>query len=258
MLFDKTTLLEYLNLANLAYEVSPTLPKGYSLEGMIEVNPAVTAKLLADEESMHFPLIGKAFPLDRNPWGFFAIKGDTAYACIRGTQTELEWAADAAARLVPLKSYYGDDVPPKSALRVHEGFQLVEGALDASLDGLVALAASRGVENYVYICHSLGCSVGVLHRANSGLSASGVSVVMFAPPRAGNPAFSTWWNSITPNSVAVVNKPDEVPRLPPEILGFGNIGAERLELDGAGDFFHLKEAHSLTLGYKPGLEKLAW
>jgi hypothetical protein len=249
MTTTKAELLADLALIEQAYGATPQLPQGFELIGMITVDPAITARLLAMEDSVHLPLFKALFTPDQAPWGFVAIDpAGTVHICIRGTETKLEWAEDANAVLVSMdgKLWVG--------AKVHEGFQMVFGAISGSLGKLIAISVPRA-RSYRLQGHSLGSPLAAQLRVL--LRSSRVAVRLWAPPRLGNGDYCNAWNARTPDAISIINPFDLVPKLPPPGLGYGNLGTQ-LRLQGCGGgWFDLGTAHSLELGYAPGVAAMA-
>jgi hypothetical protein len=213
VIFTKAQLLADLALIEQAYLVNPAaisspvkLPVGFVYVGTIEVDSSVTARLLALQSSVHLPLFRALFKPDSEPWGYVAYDTatGTVHVSIRGTETELEWAEDAAAILVPCESEW---LGVQGTIRIHEGFQQVFTAIRSSLVSLIARARTYTPARWAFRGHSLGSPLAV--QARLLLTSSDVaSCCLWAAPRTGNSGFAGWWNAITPNCQAVINAPD--------------------------------------------------
>lgn len=246
---SKSELLSDLALIQEAYSAEPKLPDSFRLIGMIRADPAATAALLAMDNSVHLPFFKKLLTPDMAWWGFVAFDTatETAHLDVRGTETELEWAGDACAIQVPWRGG-----TPNSVMRVHEGFQLIEGVLESSVIDLLHSVGKLQPRQYRINAHSLGCPISSLIRL---LITGPVSVRLWEPPRLGNAEFCAMWNDRTPDAIAIKNHFDIVPMLPPEVLGFHDL-AQDLRISGGGSFLDFKTAHNLQLGCKPGIEAL--
>src|SRR5262249_31732500 len=134
--FDKQFALSTtLPLAEAAYDVadgkSPLLPSGYTLIGPIKIDTN-KSKLLMKRAAIPQQRVMRAF-LDEGPIGGFVARNEqlkTLAIAFRGTRTPEEWLKDFDFVLA-------DYTPVKNWGRVHQGFQLVYLAMQASLEGLV-------------------------------------------------------------------------------------------------------------------------
>ena len=250
MIFSKIELLKLLGLEEAAYGLSP-IP-GMKMIGEIQIDPVLTQKLVQDEAAIHASLLKELLAPDMASFGYVAMdpSNDIAHICIRGTETELEWAADAAALLEPLNSLQTSITPHG---KVHAGFLRVFWAIQGSLLDLIEKARLDRPSNWVIQGHSLGAPMAQLCRLL--LPDEEVSVCCWAAPRLGDKAFSAWWTSITSKCQAVINIYDLVPHLPPVEMGYETLG-EQLRGAGGGSFFNPKMAHNLEEGYRPLLNSL--
>jgi predicted lipase len=252
--FDKQFALNTtLPLAEAAYDVAdgrpPLLPHGYTLIGPIEID-TTKARGLTKRATLAQQRILRSF-LDEGHIGGFVARNDsskTLAISFRGTRTPEEWLKDFDFPSVPY-------APIKNWGRVHQGFQLVYLAMQASVAGLVASGLSNSTDIWI-TGHSLGAAVSVLCAPDVAVNMATIvpKLHTYAGPRAGQPSFDDKFDKGVPTCFRIVNKWDIVPQLPPAIAGYRHVGAEVL-VDG-GFTLDLKKAHNLELSYRPGLERL--
>lgn len=216
-----------------------------TLLGMIEVDPAVTARIKADE-SGPLAFLGHVLPPDNNPWGDFIYNPGTKTldVCERGTGTDLEWIADLLAVLVLCRYFPG---------RCHEGMQLVFDCIFQSIRSLIS-KIPKDVALIRVHGHSLGCELAAMTAAQIHQFIIGVpiEVYLWEPPRFFDPGTAASWDRMFPNSWAIKNRHDLVVTLPPRWNGFGDIGQE-IWVEGGWDWKDLKVAHHLETGPGPAV-----
>jgi hypothetical protein len=179
---------------------------------------------------------------------------DAFILAIRGTEGAIEWWDDAHIASVPF-----DQVP--NAGRVAQGFDKIyktlkvvprsidEAALAAGPDSAEPLTGSfaeqvaqairfnvphrkAGLEAMdetmpflTVTGHSLGAALCTLYVVENALKKiiNNPTVCTFASPRVGNAAFCAAYNGLELTSWRIVNAPDIVPNLPPDIFGFEHV-----------------------------------
>lgn len=222
--------------------------RNLTLLGMIEVDPAVTARIKSDE-SGPLAFLGHVLPPDLNSWGDFIYNPETKTVdiCVRGTGDLLEWDADFVARLVPCRYLPGG--------MCHEGMQLVFDCIVGSIRRLAAKIPEETVAIRIH-GHSLGCSLAELIALCLLPCQPPIEVYLWEPPRMFNPATAAAWNKLFPNTLAVKNEHDLVVTLPPRWLGFGDVGRD-VWVEGGWKWNDVKIAHHLETGPGPGVQKMA-
>lgn len=146
---------------------------------------------------------------------FVAGKDDFLIICFRGTSN----GRDA---LVDLNFFKTDAVGGRG--RVHRGFQQsLEGVWDRLKAAVDELGADK---NLFFSGHSLGGALGQLgaYRFSSNdYKVAGVYV--FGAPRVGNQEFKSAYNErLLDQTYLHINDEDLVPQIPPQLLGFHNLG----------------------------------
>jgi len=242
-----------LPLAEAAYDVadgkSPLLPPGYTMIGPIEIDTN-KAKLFMRGASLPQQRMQRAF-LDEGQIGGFVARNDRAHTLaisFRGTRTPGEWLKDldfVAASYTPI-SKWGE---------VHQGFQLVYLAMQASVEDLVTSAIGDSTNIWI-TGHSLGGAVATLAAPDVAINMSKIvpSLHTYAGPRSGQPSFADKFDKLVKTCFRVVNRWDIVPQLPPVLALYQHVGVE-VQVDG-GFTLDLAKAHSLELSYRPGLQRL--
>jgi triacylglycerol lipase len=227
--------------------VTPALPPGFQMTGLIESDETLrqeilnlpgqsnVAKAMMDDSSI-FGLMG------RNP----ATK--TAFVAFRGTQTFEDWVGNFDALFEPYKY-----VP--NAGQVHMGFQSIYGALHDSIAAGIG-AAIAGCENLLVTGHSLGGALAVIAAPDLAKNLTLVpDLITFAGPAVGLADFARFFDLKIPSCYRVVNFWDLVPRLPPQApVGLYEQTGTHVSIDPG--FALAVEAHSLEKSYTPGLLKL--
>jgi triacylglycerol lipase len=144
-----------------------------------------------------------------------AGKDDFLIICFRGTSN----GRDA---LVDLNFFKTDAVGGRG--RVHRGFQQ---SLEGVWERLQAAVDELGADKKLFFTgHSLGGALGqlVAYRfALHGYKVAGVYV--FGAPRVGNQEFKTAYNEqLLDQTYLHINDEDLVPQIPPQVLGFHDLG----------------------------------
>jgi kumamolisin len=172
---------------------------------------------------------------------------------IRGTSNAVEWWDDAnAALLVPFRVPGCGSVGAGFA-RIYDTLEVVErptgaaagavvpqslrsvGGFAQQVGNLVArralgtahatgLPASASVE---VTGHSLGAALATLYTLENAYTAKikNPALCTFASPAVGDSTFAAAFNGLGLTSWRVVNAPDLVPKLPPQILGFTQVNS---------------------------------
>lgn len=227
--------------------VTPKLPPGFQMTGLIEAdeslrqailnlpNQSKVAKAMMDDSHI-FGLMG------RNP----ATK--TAFVAFRGTQTFEDWVGDFDALFEPYKYV-------SNAGQVHMGFQSIYGAVHKSIEAGIG-AAVAGCENLLVTGHSLGGALAVIAAPDLAKNLKlEPELITFAGPAAGLADFARFFDLAVPTCYRVVNFWDLVPRLPPQApVGLYEQTGTHVNIDPG--FALAVEAHSLEKSYTPGLLKL--
>lgn len=252
--FDKQFALNTtLPLAEAAYDVadgkSPLLPPGYTMIGPIQIDTN-KAKLFMRGAPLPQQRMQRAF-LDEGQIGGLVVRNDRARTLaisFRGTRTPGEWLKDldfAAAPYTPVRNWG----------QVHQGFQLVYLAMQASVEDLVTSAIGDSTNIWI-TGHSLGGAVAALAAPDVAINMSKIvpSLHTYAGPRSGQPSFADKFDKLVKTCFRVVNRWDIVPQLPPAVAQYRHVGVE-VQVDG-GFTLDLAKAHSLELSYRPGLERL--
>jgi predicted lipase len=168
---------------------------------------------------------------------------------IRGTSNGVEWWDDAnAAFKTPFK---GGGSVGKGFARIYDTLEVVErptsaagAAVAQSLRALggfsqqvssllkrhsiaaraTGLASTASVD---IAGHSLGAALATLYTLDNARTDQIQNPVLctFASPFVGDSTFAAAFNALNLTSWRIVNSPDIVPKLPPEILGFTHVDA---------------------------------
>ncbi|CAI0444972.1 unnamed protein product [Linum tenue] len=167
--------------------------------------------------------------------------------CWRGTETKLEWFADADFPTIPVGQVYGTTHNPK----VHEGFFGVytHNNPDStysknSAREQVLAEVKKQVDKYrdeetsiTVVGHSLGAALATLnaadivannyHKPTDSNVGCLVTAFAYASPLVGDKGFYNMFNALTDlRLLRVRNFFDPVPSLPPKIFGFDEVGKE--------------------------------
>jgi triacylglycerol lipase len=183
-------------------------------------------------------LIAKIEPDD---FGFIAAAAGMTAISFRGTQSHADWLADFDALVID---------NPFGAGSVHQGFASVYCRIRAS----VVAALQHQAGPLIITGHSLGAALATLCAADFARAGWRAIMYTWAGPRVGLPNFADWFDAHVPEAYRIVNMWDVVPRVPSAIHGYKHVGHGVLVNGGFTTDLH--HAHSLDLGYKPGLEKI--
>ncbi|HEU4963309.1 MAG TPA: lipase family protein [Bacilli bacterium] len=160
----------------------------------------------------------------------------------RGTDGVMDWVEDLEFRMEPFTLIPNGGKTERGFTNVYESV-LVEKPGDPSatpqtLDQFLETLHLEpyNAERVTVTGHSLGGAVAIL--AAVGLASKqpdlNLEIYSFAAPRVGNSEFVSTYNALVPNSFRVFNKPDLVPHVPPELLGYGQVNMS-FEVDSHDD-----------------------
>ena len=183
-------------------------------------------------------------------YGFIAqnITDHSSVLALRGTSNPLEWWDDFHAMSVPFRQVPNAGHVADGFDKIYDTLLVVEcapapGSVPATppasfatqvagaLRNKAALQSSElqvfdhALSSLVVVGHSLGaalCTLYVLENATKQLIVNPV-LCTFASPRVGNASFVNTFNALDLTSWRIVNAPDFVPNLPPDIFGFQHI-----------------------------------
>jgi kumamolisin len=191
-------------------------------------------------------------------YGFIAQSSaspETFVLAIRGTSNGMEWWDDAnAITRVPFKIQNCGAVG-KGFARIYDTLEIVERPTGAAAAPSVAqslrsvgsfsqqvavhlnrhaAASARAIGTPVGASvnvtgHSLGGALATLYAMENAHTDEIRNPLLctFASPLVGDATFGSVFNALGLTSWRIVNEPDLVPRLPPEILGFRHVDAEQ-------------------------------
>jgi predicted lipase len=242
-----------LSLSEAAYAVmnqpgvTPALPSGYRMTGLIKADESFRQVILQDPGRSK---VAKAMMDDS---GIFGLMGQnsgtqTAFVAFRGTQTFEDWVGDFDALWQPYKYV-------ANAGNVHAGFQDIYGALHDSISSGIG-AAIEGCTKLIVTGHSLGGGIAVIAGPDLAKNLKlAPEVLTFAGPAAGLKDFAKTFDVLIPSCYRVVNFWDLVPRVPPQ-EPFGEYEQTGTQINIDPGFALAIDAHSLEKSYTPGLLKL--
>jgi hypothetical protein len=181
---------------------------------------------------------------------------------LRGTQEMIEWHDDAFAFLVPFDRAPGSGFVHKGFMRIYDTIEVTPrphppSSATASkatapprpagsfADQVAAVvrqraAARTGAEaaahgfpagaQIVVVAHSLGSALATLYVVENMKkhAIQNPLVCTFASPRVGDKTFVGTFNGFGLTSWRIVNAPDIVPNLPPDIWGYRHVDTETL------------------------------
>lgn len=152
--------------------------------------------------------------LDDTEWfGYMIESTDSIIVAFRGTVTDRDWIMDATAYQTPFPYASSNNVGA-----VHHGFlKLYMSCRNHIMNTL----KSRSKRKTLYITgHSLGAALAVLHAFDVSLNLNfkHVSMLSFGGPRVGDPLFASTYDRNVVNSIRIVNRFDEIPKLPPKSI----------------------------------------
>jgi kumamolisin len=220
---------------NLTPSPSPDFPPGYQLVAWIQMQDFI----LANTGPVFYGLIAQNM-----------VNANQFVLAIRGTSNGVEWWDDANAALkTPFK---GCGSVSKGFARIYETLEVVErptsaagAAVAQSLRALggfsqqvslllkrhsIATARATGFASTASVDitgHSLGAALATLYTLDNARTDQIQNPVLctFASPFVGDSTFAAAFNALNLTSWRIVNSPDIVPKLPPEILGFTHVDA---------------------------------
>ncbi len=222
--FNKTEVLSLGQLVNVAYTLfdndesddNPSFPKPF-VQGF---KPLMNLQGQDDVYTSTKEFYGHLSWMNNSP--------GTLVISIRGTSDAEEWLDDAKFFQTPFSKNtdYGD-----VELGFHEIFQSFTVSKPQSKTFISLseyLEQLKNVQRIIVVGHSLGSSLATLLAFDVSVNnfAKEVNVLTFASPLTGNKQFVNAFQSRIKNSLRVVNEPDLVPRVPPEILGFQHVWHE--------------------------------
>jgi triacylglycerol lipase len=170
-------------------------------------------------------------------FGFALTSSSYNIIGLRGTQSDFEWALDAAIPQVPVPLVWYSDGKFQFA-QVHLGFLIFFAML---ADQILAAAKQFNPALPCLITgHSLGGALAVLAAPTLQLLLPNQTFQMysFAGPRVGDPTFVDAYNFWVPQSYRVVNLADAIPMLPPSRIfhwQYGDVGQEWSFLNQSGN-----------------------
>jgi kumamolisin len=223
---------------NLTPPPSPDFPAGYNLVAWVQMQDFIIGS------------IGPTF------YGFIAqstANRNQFVLAIRGTSNAVEWWDDVnAALLIPFRVPGCGSVGAGFA-RIYDTLEIVErptgpataaiapqslrsiGGFSQQVASLVArhapatpqapgFAAAAAIE---VAGHSLGAALATLYTLDNAYTGkiNNPALCTFASPAVGDSTFATAFNGLGLTSWRVVNAPDLVPKLPPQILGFTHVNS---------------------------------
>jgi kumamolisin len=123
----------------------------------------------------------------------------------------------------------GAAVAPRS-LQASGSFSQQTASLVKRLSAAAAprIAGFPASASVTVVGHSLGSALATLYTMENahGDQIVNPTICTFASPRVGDDTFVAAFSALPLTSWRIVNKPDIVPMLPPEIAGFGHVGVE--------------------------------
>jgi C1A family cysteine protease/GH25 family lysozyme M1 (1,4-beta-N-acetylmuramidase) len=221
---------------NLTPTQSDDFPPGYKLVGWIQMQDFILEST------------GPIF------YGFIAQSATNAsrfVLAIRGTSNDVEWWDDASAILkipfkIPACGFVG-----MGFARIYSTLVVIERPISSSIaapDTLLPQAAGTFCQQVSVLVrrhgpaamrdtpfiasgsidvtgHSLGAALATLYTMENAYTGQIPSPLLctFASPLVGDSKFATVFNRLDLTSWRIVNAPDVVPKLPPEILGFVHV-----------------------------------
>lgn len=223
--FSKKEMIELGQLVNIAYELfnGGKKPQNPNPEFPADFVPGYTPiRNLQGVDNIHRKtkeFYGHLSWLDADP--------GTLVISIRGTSDAQEWIDDAKFELVD----YSDN---KEYGCVELGFKEIFSSFTVSKPGGEYspldefLQSEAGIKKIIVVGHSLGSSLATLVAFDADVSgyAEQVQLLTFASPLTGNAKFVKAFQARIKDSVRIVNHPDIVPRVPPEIFGYRHVWHE--------------------------------
>jgi kumamolisin len=210
----------------------PKLPAGYELVAWVQMQDF---------------LIGSTGPVF---YGFVAQNGAKFILAIRGTSNGMEWWDDANAVFKTPFKIPGCGSVGCGFARIYDTLEVIErpagaqaavaprslgyvGGFSRQIADLIgrhapatARAAGFPTDASVEIAgHSLGAALATLYAMENARTnnIANPAICTFASPTVGDGEFVSAFNALGLTSWRIVNQPDIVPKLPPEILGFSHV-----------------------------------
>jgi hypothetical protein len=248
--FDPKTAVAYGQFVAAAYSMynadrsdltprpSADFPAGYALTGWVQMKDFV----VFETGPTFYGFIAQS---KQNP-GQFVL-------ALRGTQTPEEWWDDFVSLLKVPFSIPGCGSVPAGFDRIYQTLEIVAaptggatasaapvslaaaGGFSHQVAALVArasvaraLAVGGGAPSLVVVGHSLGSALATLYTLENAHEnrVRHPLLCTFASPRVGDGDFVRAFEALPLTSWRIVNKPDVVPMLPPEIAGFQHVTQE--------------------------------
>lgn len=188
-------------------------------------------------------------PTIKSFYGFLAQKGPehSFVLALRGTSNVLEWWDSFHALMVPFRQVPAAGEVADGFARIYDGLQIVpadSGGVTAKSSaanagfaqqisdlirhnqGAHALAAAE----LVVTGHSLGAALTTLYVLDNASNSriNNPLVCTFGSPRVGNGTFVEAFNALDLTSWRIVNAPDIIANLPPEVFGYRHVRKESL------------------------------
>jgi hypothetical protein len=210
-------------------------------------------------------------------YGILAKKNDDPNSYVlamRGTEEAIEWYNNAFAFLTPFDRVPGSGYVHKGFMRIYDTIKVTQRAPAA---GVAPAAAQPGVSfaaqvaqvvrersasdrapalgqdvaadaNVVVVAHSLGAALSTLYVVDNmkNHTITNPLVCTFASPRVGDKTFVDTFNGFGLTSWRIVNAPDLVPNVPPDVWGYRHVDALTLVDSTAEVQPTLACAHAIT------------
>lgn len=188
----------------------------------IDNSPAIAEKLAERPAEQPQPV---AISIREVFFGYALSSPTSNIIALRGTQTDMEWVRNIAARQVSFVNRQ-----PQQG-RVHQGFQLSYERIITQIRRVLP-QFTPNVPCYI-TGHSLGGAVAILTAADlaldNTLSRDRIQVYTYASPRVGDPAFAQFYASMISQTYRVTNLADMIPIVPPETVEqkpYAHVGQE--------------------------------
>ena len=207
--FDIDTATELMRLSLQAYQM------------LIDSNNGVDFTLPAPYTLIIQFLTGESFlgiGLDEEvPIAFIATANNNIYVVFRGTKTIDEWIADADFPFVPYTFVSNGGMTEQGFTDIYETLGVVEE--------INKLAATGDFDNVYITGHSLGGALAGVSMPDIAVNTdfSDPVIYSFASPRVGDSDYKSRYDGLDVESWRVFNTNDEVPKLPPSLLGYTHV-----------------------------------
>jgi hypothetical protein len=223
--------------SNLTPPQSSDFPAGYQLAAWIDMRDFI---------------IGTTDPVF---YGFIAhsmADANQFVLAIRGTSNGIEWWDDVNASLKTPFKVPGCGAVGMGFARIYDTLEVVERPASVAVAVAQSLRAVGGFSQQVSTLvrrraaatageaaaapisievtgHSVGAALATLYVMENARTdqVSNPALCTFASPLVGDSTFAAAFNGLQLTSWRIVNEPDIVPKLPPEILGFTHVDAEQ-------------------------------